>query len=281
MLEPIALPREMGIGLRAPLHEQALANPTAASFWEAHSENYVRPSYAQDVLLSVAKSAPISLHGVAMSLAGPDPLDQQLLKQLREFIDLVKPAAVSEHFAWSVANGRTFNDLLPAPLLQSTLDHMVARVEAVQQVLGCQLLIENPSTYLQFIEQELTEPDLLNQLADKTGCAILLDLNNLVVNQHNHGLSAEQYLANINWPAVKELHVAGYQTELIQGQSVAIDSHAAPVSPAVWDLLEQVVKQQGPLPTLLERDGNIPALAELLAEAQTGKNILEACYAVA
>lgn len=281
MSTPITLPREMGIGLRAPLHQQALANPGAASFWEAHSENYVHPSYAQDVLLTVAQSAPISLHGVAMSLAGPDPLDQQLLKQLRGLIELVKPAAVSEHFAWSVANGRTFNDLLPAPLLQSTLTHMIDRVDSVQQALGCQLLIENPSTYLQFIEQEMTEPELLNQLADKTGCAILLDLNNLVVNQYNHGLSAQQYLANINWQVVKELHVAGYQTELIQGKSLAIDSHAAPVSPAVWDLLANVVNQHGPLPTLLERDGNIPKLSELLSEAQFGQAILEACDAMA
>ncbi|WP_119393886.1 DUF692 domain-containing protein [Salinibius halmophilus] len=269
------LPRQMGLGLRAPLHAQALANPTAVGFWEAHTENYLRPSYAQDVLLTLAQYRPISLHGVAMSLAGPDPLDDKLLAQTAGLIEKVKPAAISEHFAWSLAGGRTFNDLLPAPLLRSTLNHMVARVDHVQQKLGCQILIENPSTYLEFIEQELSEPELLNELAQRTDCGLLLDLNNLRVNELNHGLSAATYLNNIYWPSVQELHVAGYQTEVIQGQSVAIDSHAASVSPAVWRLFERVIDKHGAMPSLLERDGNIPKLEALLAEVATGKQIID------
>jgi uncharacterized protein (UPF0276 family) len=241
-----------------------------------HSENFFGDGGPQIALLErVRAHCPVSCHGVGLSLGSTDPLDRTHLRQLRRLVNRIEPGFVSEHCSWSSVNGRFMNDLLPLPYTEESLAHMCRRVSQVQDYLGRQLLIENPSTYLAFDCSEFTEAQFLATLTRETGCALLLDVNNIFVSARNVGLDPEEYLRQIPPAAVAEIHLAGFTVNVSDGVEMLIDTHSARVAPGVWDLYETAVRQLGPVPTLIEWDLDIPDLPTLLDEARAADRIME------
>jgi len=220
----------------------------------------------------VAQHYPVSLHGVGMGLASPDPLDAEHLRELRQLCDAVGPASVSEHLCWNSVGGIAINDLLPFPYTRAALDHVAARVQQVQDVLGRRILIENLSYYIAFRESEMREEEFLAELAARSGCGILFDVNNLFVNTVNLGVDAEAFIRAIPAGAVGEYHLAG--PSLMDG--CLVDTHSAPVYDAVWALYEDALRHIGKRPTLIEWDVDIPALAVLQGEARKAQRRMDA-----
>ena len=265
----------IGIGLRTPHQDEIRQTLPGVGWLEVHSENYFeRHSRGFEVLAELAGHYPISLHGVGMSLGSADPLDPLHLRQLAALIAAIEPVRVSEHLSWGSIGGRYFNDLLPVPYTRAALGHLSDKIERVQQSLGCQLLIENPSSYLQ-LPGEMSEWAFLAELQRRSGCAILLDLNNLYVSSVNHGFDCADYLAAISLDTVGEIHLAGFTDQRLPEGHLYIDTHSAPVAPPVWALYRQVCRQRA-IPTLIEWDLDIPPLPVLLGEAERAHQILSA-----
>jgi hypothetical protein len=212
-----------------------------------------------------------------MSLGSTDPLDRAHLAKLKRLVARTDPFAVSEHLCWSGIGGRCLNDLLPLPYTEESLAHVCARVAAVQDELGRELLVENVSSYLAFADSTIPEWEFVAAVAQRTGCRLLVDVNNIHVNAFNHGLDADDYLAAIPRAAVAEIHLAGYEAR----GDLLIDTHGAPVAPEVWALYRRALDRYGPQPTLIEWDTDIPPLATLLAEAATAQTMLDARDALA
>lgn len=265
----------IGIGLRPPHYDEIRQTLPGVGWLEVHSENYFeRHGKGFEVLAELARHYPVSLHGVGMSLGSADPLDPAHLRQLAALVAAISPVRVSEHLSWGSIGGRYFNDLLPMPYTREALSHMSDKIERVQQALGRQLLIENPSSYLQ-LPGEMGEAEFLAELARRSGCGVLLDLNNLYVSSVNHGLDCADYLATIELGTVGEIHLAGFtDKELPQGH-LYIDTHSAPVAEPVWALYRQVCGLSA-IPTLIEWDLEIPPLPVLLEEAGRADAILSA-----
>ncbi|MBL0513378.1 DUF692 domain-containing protein [Aeromonas media] len=265
----------IGIGLRPPHYDEIRQTLPRVGWLEVHSENYFeRHGKGFEVLAELAGHYPVSLHGVGMSLGSADPLDPAHLRQLAALVAAISPVRVSEHLSWGSIGGRYFNDLLPMPYTREALSHMSDKIERVQQALGRQLLIENPSSYLQ-LPGEMGEAEFLAELARRSGCGVLLDLNNLFVSSVNHGLDCADYLATIELGTVGEIHLAGFtDKELPQGH-LYIDTHSAPVAEPVWALYRQVCGLSA-IPTLIEWDLEIPPLPVLLEEAGRADAILSA-----
>ncbi|MFM5585992.1 DUF692 domain-containing protein [Aeromonas rivipollensis] len=265
----------IGIGLRPPHYDEIRQTLPGVGWLEVHSENYFeRHGKDFEVLAELAGHYPVSLHGVGMSLGSADPLDPAHLRQLAALVAAISPVRVSEHLSWGSIGGRYFNDLLPMPYTREALSHMSDKIERVQQALGRQLLIENPSSYLQ-LPGEMGEAEFLAELARRSGCGVLLDLNNLFVSSVNHGLDCADYLATIELGMVGEIHLAGFtDKELPQGH-LYIDTHSAPVAEPVWALYRQVCGLSA-IPTLIEWDLEIPPLPVLLEEAGRANAILSA-----
>jgi len=258
------IPAQAGIGLRSPHHDEFLAQRPAVPWVEVHSENFFADGGRQlQVLDAVRRDYGLSLHGVGLSLGGTDPLDPEHLRRLRRLVQRAEPALVSEHVCWSSAGGVCLNDLLPLPYTEAALRHLAARVAAVQDYLGRQILVENVSSYLEFEAAEMTEWDFVAQLARRAGCGILLDVNNIYVSAQNHGFAAQDYLAAIPAELVGEVHLAGHTA--VDG--MLIDTHSAPVTDAVWALYRAALQLLGPVPTLIEWDAELPTLDRLVAEA--------------
>jgi uncharacterized protein (UPF0276 family) len=209
----------------------------------------------------------LSLHGVGLSIGSADPLSQTHLKRLRELVDALQPALVSDHLCWSSIGGIFANDLLPLPFTEEALGHVVARVQCVQERLGREILLENVSSYLEYADSAMPEWEFIAELARRSGCGILLDVNNIHVSAHNHGFDARRYLQAIPRGAVHEIHLAGFATRHVAGADILIDTHSAPVADAVWALYGHALQRFGPLPTLIEWDADLPPLATLVAEA--------------
>jgi uncharacterized protein (UPF0276 family) len=266
------LPLAAGIGLRAPHVGQVLAERPAVPWFEVHSENYFvdgGPVLAN--LERIRADYPIALHGVGMSLGSADPLDRAHLAKLKRLAERIAPAVVSEHLCWSGVDGRHFNDLLPLPYTEEALDHVCARVDEVQSCLGRTILVENVSSYYAFPESTLPEYEFVAQVAARTGCRLLVDVNNIYVNARNHGVDAARYLAAIPPAAVAEIHLAGFDAS----GPFLIDTHGAPVAPDVWALYRAAIARFGRVPTLIEWDTDIPAFAVLAREAATAQAVLE------
>lgn len=260
------IPAAAGIGLRSPHHKDFLERRPAIPWVEVHSENFFADGGRQlEVLDAVRRDYGVSLHGVGLSLGSADPLDAEHLRRLRRLVQRVEPALVSEHACWGSVGGVYLNDLLPLPYTRASLDHLAARVAAVQDYLGRQILVENVSSYLEFDGAELTEWEFMVALAREAGCGILLDVNNIYVSAQNHGFSADGYLAAIPPELVGEIHLAGHSV----ADGILIDTHSAPVKDAVWALYRQALQRLGPVPTLIEWDAELPTLERLLAEAHT------------
>ena len=273
-----SLPRSAGIGLRAPHVGHVLAQRPAVPWFEVHSENYFAdggPALA--ALDRIRADYPLSLHGVGLSLGSTDPLDLGHLARLKRLADRVLPARVSEHLCWSSVNGRHFNDLLPLPYTQEALDHVCARVAQVQDFLGREILVENVSSYLTFPEATIPEHEFVVAVAARTGCGLLVDVNNIYVNARNHGIDADAWLAAIPPAMVAEIHLAGFDAS----GPCLIDTHGAPVAPDVWALYERALRRFGRVPTLIEWDTDIPEFVVLQREAATAQSLLEASLAVA
>ena len=271
-------PTGAGIGLRAPHVRQIREERPAVPWLEVHSENYyVDGGPALAALDRIRADYPLSLHGVGMSLGSTDPIDRVHLAKLARLIERTEPALVSEHLCWSGVGGRVLNDLLPLPYTEESLAHVCARVAEVQDVLGRELLVENVSSYLAFADATIPEWEFVAAVARRTGCKLLCDVNNIHVNAVNHGFDADAYLAAMPREAVAEIHLAGFEAT----ETCLIDTHGAPVAPAVWALYRRAIARFGPVPTLIEWDTDIPPLATLLAEAATAQKILETPDALA
>lgn len=263
-----SIPSQTGIGLRAPHMAEILAQKPAVGFLEAHSENYFGASPARHQLLQLRAHYDISLHGVGLSLGRADDLDKQHLQQVADLVNEVQPLFVSEHIAWSGFAHTHVPDLLPLPMTEEALDILCAHIDQVQTFLGRQILVENPSSYVRFTQSDMPEPAFLATLAKRTGCGLLLDINNIFVSAHNTGFDAADYLTSLDTDAVREIHLAGYQENtMADGETLYIDTHGKPVYPAVWKLYEQALAQFGDVPTLVEWDSDIPPLQTLLNEA--------------
>lgn len=266
---------QAGIGLRAPHYRALLEEQPAVGFLEVHSENYFGAGGAPHYYLGRARALyPLSLHGVGLSLGSADPLDRRHLANLKRLIERYEPALVSDHLCWSSVDGRYLNDLLPLPYTEEALAHFVRHVNEAQDYLGRELLIENPSSYLQFRESTIPEWEFLVEVARRSGCGILLDINNVYVSACNHGFSADRYLAAMPRASVREFHLAGHTIKHLPEGKILIDTHNAPVHEAVWALYRTAVARFATVPTLIEWDTDLPKLTVLVDEAHKAQHIL-------
>lgn len=255
-----------------------LAGDAGIGFIEIHAENYMSAGGPTLALLEdLAGLYPISLHGVALSLGGMERPDPDHLARLRRLIDRLAPASFSEHLAWSSHQGIYFNDLLPVGYDSDSLERLCAHIDEVQDKLGMPLLLENPSTYLDPRIGDLDEVAFLDAIAQRTGCGLLLDINNVVVSCANHGWDPRDYLERFPLRRVAEIHLAGHEEVLdAAGDALLLDSHGQAVSDAVWSLYAEVIEVGGARPTLIERDNNVPAFSEVVAEVARADAILRA-----
>jgi uncharacterized protein len=271
------LPARPGTGYK-PQHFAAILADAGPVHWlEVHAENYMgaggRP-LAQ--LRHLAERFPISLHGVGLSIGGEGPLDPDHLDRLKALVGWLNPASFSEHLAWSTHDGAYLNDLLPLPYTQATLARVCNHIEQVQDALGRRMLLENPSTYIAFAETAMTEVDFLAEIAHRTGCGLLLDVNNVYVSGINQNYDPVDYLDAFPLDLVGEIHLGGHDEDRDDhGQRLLIDSHGAPVVDPVWALYAQVIARGGPRPTLIEWDNDVPDWPVLKAEAARAALVLE------
>jgi uncharacterized protein (UPF0276 family) len=273
------IPARAGIELRSQHHRDALISPVQVGWLEVHSENYFgQGGVPLRDLETLRADYPISLHGVGMSLGSVDELDRQHLKQLKDLIQRIEPGLVSEHLSWSSFGGKYLNDLVPIPYTEETLAFLVARVAWVQDYLGREILIENPSSYLEYQFSTLSEAEFINELARRSGCGILLDVNNVYVSCSNHSWNALDYLQDIQAEKVGEIHLAGHSVNRVGEQHILIDTHNGPVCEAVWQLFQTAIQRLGNRPTLIEWDADLPTWQRLIAEAETADVYLEQTY---
>jgi len=271
------VPNRPGVGYK-PQHFTAIMEDASPVEWlEIHAENYMgdggRP-LAQ--LRHLAEKFPISVHGVGLSIGGKDPLDPEHLKRLKHLCDWLNPAAFSEHLAWSTHEGHYLNDLLALPYTEETVTNVADHVAQVQDVLGRKMLLENPSSYLAFAESTLSEVDFLAEVVKRTGCGLLLDINNVFISVTNQKTDAIAYIDSFPLEYVGEFHLGGHdEDEDDDGALLLIDSHGREVVDPVWALFDYTLNKTGPRPTLIEWDANVPDWPELAAEAARAAQILD------
>jgi len=259
-----------GLGLRPQHYEEILEGNPAIDWFEIISENYMieggQPLYMLD---RIRERYPIVMHGVSLSIASTAPFDMDYLRALRALAERVQPKWISDHLCWTGVHGVNLHDLLPIPYTQEALDHVVDRVNYVQDFLGRRFTIENVSTYITFAQSEMTEWEFVSELARRTGCWLLFDVNNVYVSAFNHGFSAIDFLNGMPRNQVVQFHVAGHSHE----ETHIIDTHDHPVCDEVWDFYREAIRYFGPISTMIERDDNIPPLAELVEELDHARGI--------
>jgi uncharacterized protein (UPF0276 family) len=259
-----------GLGLRPQHYQEILDGNPAIDWFEIISENYMieggQPLYMLD---QIRERYPIVMHGVSLSIASTAPFDMDYLRALKGLAERVKPKWISDHLCWTGVHGVNLHDLLPIPYTEEALDHVVDRVNYVQDFLGRRFTIENVSTYVTFAQSEMSEWEFVSQLARRTGCWLLFDVNNVYVSAFNHGFSSIDFLNGIPRDQVVQFHVAGHSHE----ETHIIDTHDHPVCDEVWDFYREAVRYFGPVSTMIERDDNIPPLAELVAELDHARAI--------
>src|ERR1700751_3964608 len=261
----------VGIGLRSPHVSEIVATRPAIGFLEWHAENYMAETPALDRLLELRRDYPVSLHGVALSLGSAEELDHGHLDRFKALIERVEPMLVSEHLAWSAIGGAYLNDLLPLPYTEASLDLFCRHVDEAQGVLGRRLLIENPSSYLRYWYSPIPEPEFMTELARRTGCGILCDVNNIQVSAWNFGFDPLAFLQALPIEAIGEIHLAGHH--VAEDVNILIDDHGSRVAEPVWALYAAALRRFGPVPTLIEWDTNLPALEVLLDEAHHAEDL--------
>lgn len=265
--------RGFGLGLRTGHYADFLGGAVPGVDWlEILSENYLVPGGAPlQHLDRIRADWPMVMHGVSLSIGGTDALDAGYLRELRALADRVQPAWVSDHLCWTGVSGRNLHDLLPLPLTEAALRHVTDRVGRVQDALGRRLVLENVSSYVRFAGDEMAEHDFVAELARRADCLLLLDVNNVYVSSVNHGFDARAYLDAMPAARVVQYHLAGHSVE----RGVLIDTHDAPVCPAVWALYAHALHRIGWRPTMIERDDRLPPLAELVAELDIARGIAD------
>lgn len=281
MPDTVRPPLGAGIGLRLPHVQEAVATRPSVGWFEIHPENVLANQHATELLLDLRRDYPISLHTVGVSVGSASGLDRWHLVRLRELADQLDPVFVSGHLAWSTHGADYLNDLLPLPYTTDALAVIAPHLQEVQDALGRPFLLENPANYLGFAGSEMTEPEFLSALVARTGCRLLCDVSNVYLSAHNMGYSAEAYLAELPAHAVAELHLGGFTREPeADGGTVIIDTHDQDVDEGPWRLLEVAVGRFGAVPTLIERDANLPPLSALVDEAARAQRVLtEGCHA--
>ncbi len=271
-----SIPLAGGVGLRFPHHERFLQERPRIAWLEVHSENYLGGGTPRRCLDALRCDYPISLHGVGLSLGSAQELDFSHLERIATLVAQLQPQLVSEHLSWSIVDRRYFADLLPLPLTDEALEIVCRHVDEVQELLRRRILIENPSTYLEFEHSSIPEWEFLAALASRTGCGLLCDVNNVFVSAINHGWDAARYLRGLPIAAIEEIHLAGHATRVLQdGRVLRIDDHGSRVAPAVWQLYREALSLFGPKPTLIEWDTSIPPLEVLMEEAAQAQRMLD------
>ena len=258
-------------GLRGPHLAAVVASAPAVGFLEVHPENYMGGGPALSALERLRRDRPISLHGVGLSLGGTDGIDAAHLERLADLIDRLEPFLVSEHLSWSIVEGVYLNDLLPLPYTEEALDITVRHIDQVQARLGRPILVENPSSYLRYRHSTIEEPAFLAELAWRTGCGLLCDINNIHVSGRNLCFNPLAYLADLSAAAIGEIHLAGHSVNEVDGQEILIDDHGSAVAEPVWPLYRAALRRLGPRPTLIEWDSRLSDLSVLLGEAAKGR----------
>ncbi|NWG24642.1 MAG: DUF692 domain-containing protein [Pseudorhodoplanes sp.] len=271
------LPPRAGTGFKPQHFADIMAGDQPIGFVEIHAENYMGaggPPHAQ--LRALRERFALSVHGVALSIGSAAPLDRAHLARLKSLCDRYQPESFSEHLAWSSHGDLYLNDLLPLPYTRETLDRVADHIDETQEFLGRQMLLENPSTYVRFAESNMSETEFIAEVSRRTGCGLLLDVNNVFVSARNHGLDAHDYLAAFPLERVGEIHLGGHDAQTDDtGAPLLIDAHGSPVADPVWALYESVIARTGPLPTLIERDNDVPAWPVLAAEATRAETVLK------
>ena len=261
-----------GLGLRPDYYEEILTQKPNLDWFEILTENYMvpggKPLYYLD---QIRAHYPMVMHGVSLSLGSTDPLDGEYLKQLKELAARVEPEWISDHLCWTGVNGINAHDLLPIPYTREAVSHVVSRIQQVQDFLGRPLLIENVSSYLTYQQSEMSEWEFIQEIVRQADCYILLDVNNIYVSSINHQFNAMDYILAMPPERVAQIHLAGHSNH---GDYI-IDTHDAPVIKPVWDLYAATLQHLGPISTMIERDDNMPPLAELLAEINHARRIAE------
>jgi len=273
MASPI--PASVGIGLRFPHHEEVLNTRPPVAWFEIHAENYFGGGRVRQTLLDVRRDYPISVHGVGLSLGSAEGLDARHLARVRELVRAIEPGLVSEHLSWSVVGGEYLADLLPLPMTQEALQVVCRHVQQAQEALGRTILIENPSSYLQFADSIIPEWEFISEVARRTGCAVLCDVNNIYVSASNHGWDADTYLKALPSQAVGEIHLAGHAVHTLEsGRTIRIDDHGSHVAAEVWQLYQRALARFGGKPTLIEWDTAVPAFSVLMDEASRATDLM-------
>jgi uncharacterized protein (UPF0276 family) len=284
------IPAMAGIGLRFPHHRAVLAAEAGSAWFEVHPENYLGEGVAAGVLEQVRRDTPVSLHATGLSLGSADGVDANHLAAISGLARRIQPGLISDHLSWSAAKGVHVPDLLPLPYTCEALDVFIRNVERVQMALGRAILIENPSVYLAFARNEMREGEFLAELVRRSGCGLLLDVNNIAVSAANLGEDPagrlHRMLDDMPAAAIGEIHLAGHAVcEIPGGGHVHIDDHGSPVSEAVWSLYADTIRRIGPRPTLIEWDTALPAFEKLAGEARIADAVMavarEACHATA
>jgi uncharacterized protein (UPF0276 family) len=272
---PVPLPDATGLGFKPQHFHDIAARPGAVGFYEIHAENLMGAGGAMHAMTrAIRRDHALSLHGVGLSIGGAGGLDPDHLARVAALIARWEPAQFSEHLAWSSHGAEWLNDLLPLPYTGETLATVCAHVDQVQTAIGRTLLLENPATYVAFAASTWAETDFLAEVARRTGCGLLLDVNNVFVSATNHRTDPRAYLAAIPLHLVGEIHLAGHAAEALPSGPLLIDDHASAVADPVWTLFAEVIARAGPMPTLVEWDNDLPEFPVLLAEAERARAIL-------
>ena len=272
----MTLPAQAGLGFK-PQHFDAIRETRPdLGFFEIHAENYMGAGGAPHAMLAALRADyALSFHGVGLSIGGAGPLDADHLRRLRVLCDRYEPDSFSEHLAWASHGEAYLNDLLPLPYTPETLDLVCDHIDQLQDALGRRMLLENPATYVTFAESTIPETVFLAEIVKRTGCGLLLDVNNVFVSCSNHGADPRAYLAAFPVAAVGELHLGGHEAEELPEGTVLIDAHGAPVADPVWALYAELIGRIGPQPTLIEWDNDVPDFPTLWADAQQAQAILD------
>lgn len=267
-----------GAGFKSEHLPAIFESAAPVAFFEVHAENYMGKGGAPHAQLTALRDKyPLSVHGVGLSIGAPGALDRAHLARFKTVIERYQPSLVSEHLAWSTHDGTYYNDLLPVPYTSGVLKRVCAHIDEIQETFGCQMLLENPSTYVLFDNSEMSEIEFITQIAERTGCGLLLDVNNVHISAINHNYSATDYLNKFPVHFVKEIHLGGHATEEDGfGNPLLIDAHDRAVADIVWQLYRQLIAVTGPVPTLIEWDNDVPAWPVLLSEMQAANVILDA-----
>lgn len=265
-----------GIGLRHAHYKDVIETKPSVGWLEVHPENYFGGGAHRHYLAKARELYPVSLHAVGLSLGSTERVSRDHLRQVKELITIYEPFQVSDHASWSLSGNAHLNDLLPLPYKEETLAILCRNIDETQEFLGQSILVENPSTYLAFKDSTMPEWAFMNAAAQRTGCGILLDVNNIYVQSRNHGFDAFEYIRGIEEGAVGEMHLSGHtEKELADGSTVLIDTHDSLVRPEVWELYRFAIERFWSVPTLIEWDQNFPPLSTLVAEAERAENIIK------